>query len=181
MEGKVAVVTGGAEGMGKALAMKFLEQQAKGVAILDFNEEKGKATVQELQNQYGDDKVLFVRCDVKSKVDMEGAFDQVMRTFGHLNVVCNNAGIYDEINWEETVDTNLKGVIRGTYLAVQHMGTKHGGDGGIVINTASSNGFIVNPVSPVYGTTKHAVIAFTRNVANVLRHRCCSEIDNGIG
>ncbi|XP_070580807.1 15-hydroxyprostaglandin dehydrogenase [NAD(+)]-like [Ptychodera flava] len=167
IEGLVAIVTGGAEGIGRAIVERLVEGQAQGVAILDINDVKGRETVAALREKYscGADRLVFIHCDVSRKEDLESAFAQVKSKFGRLNVVCNNAGIQDEIEWESTVDVNLKGVIRGTYLGVQYMGTKNGGEGGIVINTSSVNGYTVNSVLPIYGATKHAVIAFTRNVA----------------
>ncbi|XP_070580930.1 15-hydroxyprostaglandin dehydrogenase [NAD(+)]-like isoform X2 [Ptychodera flava] len=167
MDGKVAIITGGAEGIGRALAERFLDEHATGVAILDVNEPKGRETENQLKTKYknGDARVLFVLCDVSCKESLENAFQEVKRKFGDFHVVCNNAGIVDEIDFESTVDVNIKGVIRGTYLAVKYMGTENGGSGGVVINTASAVGFGVDPKFAVYVATKQAVIGFTRNVA----------------
>ncbi|XP_077980510.1 15-hydroxyprostaglandin dehydrogenase [NAD(+)]-like [Glandiceps talaboti] len=163
---KVAIVTGGAEGIGKAISERFLREGCKGVVILDNNDVRGKETERELSEKYGQGRTIFITCDVTSKSDLEDAFHKAKTHYQGLDIVCNNAAIQDEFKWESTVDINLNGVIRGTYIALQNMGTENGGNGGIVINTASVNGLITNSLSPIYGATKHGVVGFTRNVAN---------------
>ncbi|XP_077979640.1 15-hydroxyprostaglandin dehydrogenase [NAD(+)]-like [Glandiceps talaboti] len=166
LSGKVALVTGGAEGIGRAVSERLLQEQLKGVAILDINGEKGKETERELKEKHGQERIIFVKCDVSSKQDLEDAFLKTKTHFGRLDIVCNNAAVQDELDWEPTVDVNMKGVIRGTYLAVQHMGTKNGGNGGVVINTASLTAFLSVPMLSVYGATKCGIVGFTRNIAN---------------
>ncbi|XP_077989373.1 15-hydroxyprostaglandin dehydrogenase [NAD(+)]-like [Glandiceps talaboti] len=166
LEGKVAFITGGADGIGRGLAEEFLQHEAKGVFFVDINEEKGQETVKTLKEKYGDDKVQFYKCDVTSKEQLEASFEKCMDQFGHLDVVCNNAGILNEhARAELTVAVNLIAVIEGTYLAVKHMGTKNGGKGGVVINTASIAGLIPFECMPLYTASKHGVVGFTRSVA----------------
>ncbi|XP_006811600.1 15-hydroxyprostaglandin dehydrogenase [NAD(+)]-like [Saccoglossus kowalevskii] len=162
---KVALITGAADGIGKALATRLLEKGAKAVSILDVKDEKAQESVTSLNSVFGGEKVIYIHCDVSNNEHMKAAFTKTKELFGGLDIVCNNAGIIDEFNWERCVDINLKGVIRGTYLGVEFMGTKNGGNGGVVINTSSTNGFLPNPLFPVYDATKHGIIGFTRSAA----------------
>ncbi|XP_077988433.1 15-hydroxyprostaglandin dehydrogenase [NAD(+)]-like [Glandiceps talaboti] len=166
LEGKVAFITGGADGIGRGLAEEFLQHEAKGVFFVDINEEKGQETEKTLKERYGDDKVQFCKCDVTSKERLEASFEKCMDQFGHLDVVCNNAGIFNEHKRAEVImAVNLIAVIEGTYLAVKHVGTKNGGKGGVVINTASAAGLIPNPYVSLYCASKHGIVGFTRSVA----------------
>ncbi|XP_071082016.1 15-hydroxyprostaglandin dehydrogenase [NAD(+)]-like [Haliotis cracherodii] len=166
VSGKVALVTGAAQGLGKAFAASLLENGAK-VVISDVNSETGEATLKEFQDKYGEDNVLFVKTDVTSQADMEATFQQVRSRFGGLDIMSNNAGIIGETSdlWEKAVDVNLKGVIRGTNLALDMMRQDKGGRGGVIINTASIAGLMVVPTAPVYCATKHGVIGFSRSWA----------------
>ncbi|XP_006821833.1 15-hydroxyprostaglandin dehydrogenase [NAD(+)]-like [Saccoglossus kowalevskii] len=168
IEGKVALITGAGqvEGIGYAIAQELLRKNAKGVAILDIHDGMGQDAKNELQKQFRKAVVIYVHCDVSSKSSLEEAFEKVKTHFGRLDIVCNNAGILNEDNWELTLNINLMGTIRGTYLALEHMGVNYGGSGGVVINTASTAGVMTTSLLSVYGATKHAIVAFTRNVAD---------------
>uniref|UniRef100_A0ABM0MP93 15-hydroxyprostaglandin dehydrogenase [NAD(+)] n=1 Tax=Saccoglossus kowalevskii TaxID=10224 RepID=A0ABM0MP93_SACKO len=168
IEGKVALITGAGhvKGIGYAIVRQLLGKRVKGVGILDINDENGREVLDILQNEFGEHRVIYVNCDVTSKTDLEGAFEKVKTHFGRLDIVCNNAGIQNEVNWELTLNINLMGTIRGTYLALEHMGVNYGGRGGIVINTASIAGIMTTSHFPVYGASKHGIVAFTRNTAS---------------
>ncbi|XP_077996771.1 15-hydroxyprostaglandin dehydrogenase [NAD(+)]-like [Glandiceps talaboti] len=165
LNGKVALITGGADGIGKGLAEQFLHHEAKGVFLIDINKVKGQETLKTLREQYGDDRVQFCACDITSKEELQGSFKRCMEQYGHLDIVCNNAGILDEEKRELTLAVNLLAVIEGTYLAVEYMGTKNGGKGGVVINTSSANGLVPFKYLPVYTASKYGVVGFTRSVA----------------
>ncbi|XP_002742091.1 15-hydroxyprostaglandin dehydrogenase [NAD(+)]-like [Saccoglossus kowalevskii] len=162
---KIAMVTGGADGIGRAITVKLLEKGAQGVAVVDINKEKGSQTVEELNAEYGDGKTVFIQCDVSNTSQLEAAYAKVKEDYKRLDIVCNNAGIGDEFNMELMVAINLTAVIRSTYLAVQYMGTKNGGNGGVVINTASRAGIVPWFPCSIYTATKHGVVGFTRSVA----------------
>ncbi|XP_077978961.1 15-hydroxyprostaglandin dehydrogenase [NAD(+)]-like [Glandiceps talaboti] len=166
IENKVAIVTGSARGIGRAIVEKLLEKGAKGVAILDILDETGEETCKTLKAKFGQKKVIYIHCDVSVAYELEAAFSNAVKNFGGLDIVCNNAGFIDEFNWEKMVDVNQKGVIRGTYLAIDNMGVKNGGKGGVVINTASVVGIVPYTLLPVYSATKHAIVGFTRSAAN---------------
>ncbi|XP_060911423.1 15-hydroxyprostaglandin dehydrogenase [NAD(+)] [Labrus mixtus] len=164
LHGKVAVVTGAAMGIGKAMTEILLQNGAK-VALLDLNETAGKSLLEALQKQYGQEKTLFLTCDIESEEQTKAALQTTKETFGGIDIMCNNAGILNESTWEKTVSVNLMGVIRGTYLALEHMSKLNGGQGGVIINTASMAGLGCLPSCPVYTATKHGVVGFTRAMA----------------
>uniref|UniRef100_A0A3P9K1R8 15-hydroxyprostaglandin dehydrogenase [NAD(+)] n=1 Tax=Oryzias latipes TaxID=8090 RepID=A0A3P9K1R8_ORYLA len=164
LDGKVAVVTGAAKGIGKAIAENFLQNGAK-VVLLDVDETTAKGLKKVLDQKFGEEKTLFIRCNVESEEDIKAAFEATMATFGCMDILCNNAGILSEDQWERAVSVNLGGVIRMTYAALEKMSQQSGGRGGVVVNTASVGGLGPLPSCPVYSATKHGVIGFTRAMA----------------
>lgn len=164
LNGKIAVVTGAAMGIGKAMAEILLKNGAQ-VALLDVNQTAGESLMEELNKQYGPEKTLFLSCNVETEEQIKAAFQKTAETFGGIDILCNNAGILDESTWEKTVSINLMGVIRGTYLALEHMSKLRGGRGGVIINTASMAGIGPLPSCPVYTATKNGVVGFTRAMA----------------
>ncbi|XP_002737713.1 15-hydroxyprostaglandin dehydrogenase [NAD(+)]-like [Saccoglossus kowalevskii] len=165
MNGKVAIITGGADGIGEALADDFLNRQAKGVYIVDINEKKGQETLSSLKDKHGAGRIQFWKCDVRNTDELEGAFKDCLGQYGQLDIVCNNAGILNEYTRKLMIDINLTAVIEGTYLAVKYMGTQNGGKGGVVVNSASILGLIPHNLSAVYAASKHGIVGFTRSVA----------------
>ncbi|XP_070562346.1 15-hydroxyprostaglandin dehydrogenase [NAD(+)]-like [Ptychodera flava] len=159
ISGKVALVTGGANGIGKAIVEILLRKEAKGVGIVDIDPINGKEVAASLQKTFGDERIVFVKCDVTT------AFEDIKKKFGRLDIVCNNAGICNEYDPVRTIATNLIPVIIGTYLAVEFMGTQNGGNGGVVINAGSIAGVIAHKYVPVYTASKHGVVGFTRAAA----------------
>ncbi|KAM3601704.1 uncharacterized protein V6R79_017138 [Siganus canaliculatus] len=164
LDNKVAVVTGGAMGIGKAMTEILLQNGAR-VVLLDMNEAAGKDVAAALEKKHGKDRVLFLSCDVESEEQIKAAFQKATETFGGIDILCNNAGIADEGMWEKTVSVNLVATIRGTYQGLQHMSKLSGGRGGVIINTASMAGFGPLISCPVYTATKHGVVGFTRAIA----------------
>uniref|UniRef100_A0A3Q0S105 Zgc:56585 n=1 Tax=Amphilophus citrinellus TaxID=61819 RepID=A0A3Q0S105_AMPCI len=146
LNGKTAVVTGAAMGIGKAIVEILLQNGAK----------------VELKLKYGTQSCGF-RCDFT--ILCQAAFQKTIETFGGIDILCNNAGVFNEVTWEKTITINLMGTIKGTYLALEHMNKLTGGRGGVIINVASMAG--IGPLSccPVYTATKHGVIGFTRSFA----------------
>ncbi|XP_070564477.1 15-hydroxyprostaglandin dehydrogenase [NAD(+)]-like [Ptychodera flava] len=171
IQDKVAMVTGAASGIGAALVEAFLKEGAKGVSVLDIDDSGGRDVCKRLLRSYGEDKAIYVHCDVTSNTDFQNAFKTTKANFGHVDILCNNAGILDELNWESTLDINVKGVIMGTTLALDFIGAKTGGTGGVVVNTSSLTGLSAFPFMPVYSTTKASIVHFSRTVANEPRFR----------
>ncbi|KAM9332819.1 15-hydroxyprostaglandin dehydrogenase [NAD(+)]-like [Pholidichthys leucotaenia] len=164
LNGKTAVVTGAAMGIGRAITELLLKNGAK-VALLDVNKTGGQTLVESLSKQYGPEQTLFLHCNVESEEEFKAAFQTASETFGGIDILCNNAGILNEVTWEKMVFINLNGVIRGTYLALDHMSKLNGGRGGVIINTASIAGLGPFANAPVYTATKHGVVGFTRSMA----------------
>jgi len=161
--GKVAVVTGGGGGIGRALGERFLAEQMR-VVLADIDEPLLKGTVDELQAQWGD-AVIGVVTDVSSLESVESLRDMTLDAFGAVHLVCNNAAIpsgsdgalweHHVNDWRWAVDVNVFGVINGINTFVPVLLEQ---DEGHVMNTSSSNGtFAPLSNSAVYATTKAAV------------------------
>lgn len=151
-------------GIGKGMTELLLRNGAK-VALLDMNEAAGKSFMEDLQKQFGSERTLFLLCDVESEEQFKAALQTTVDTFGGIDILCNNAGILNEELFEKMVSINLVGVIRGTYLALEHMSKLKGGRGGVIVNTASMTGLTPLPSCPAYTASKHGVIGFTRAMA----------------
>lgn len=162
--GKVALVTGAAQGLGKAITETLLSRGVK-VAFCDFNRSAGEQCKLSLDQQFGEHRSLFLQCDVSSREELQDAFRKAFDHFGRLDIVINNAGINNEKEWEETVKVNLESVIRGTYLGLQYMSKENGGQGGSIINMSSIAGLVPAAHQPVYSATKFGIIGFTRAIA----------------
>jgi NAD(P)-dependent dehydrogenase (short-subunit alcohol dehydrogenase family) len=162
-EGRVAVVTGAASGMGRAFAERFAQEGMK-VVLADIEEAPLHAAVQQLRLAEHD--VLGVVADVSSEDSVRELARKAIEAYGKVHVVCNNAGVAGErgLVWEETpnfwqwmMGINFHGVLHGIRVFTPFM-LEHGEEGHIV-NTASIAG--LGPGWGVYGVTKHAVIALT--------------------
>jgi NAD(P)-dependent dehydrogenase (short-subunit alcohol dehydrogenase family) len=162
-EGKVAVVTGAASGMGRAMAERFASEGMK-VVLADVEEPVLEATVTELKHKEYD--VLGVRTDVSKQESVEALADRAIEAYGKVHIVCNNAGVGGERGtiWEETqkawdymMGVNFWGVVHGIRVFVPRM-LEHG-EPGHIVNTASIAA--LGPGWGIYGVTKHAVIAMT--------------------
>ncbi|XP_059408499.1 15-hydroxyprostaglandin dehydrogenase [NAD(+)]-like isoform X2 [Carassius carassius] len=164
LHGKVALVTGGAQGIGRAVVEHLLENGTK-VALVDLNQSVGEECKSDLDGQFGEDNCIFIQCDVTNAGKLKDAFQNTVKKFGRLDIVINNAGINNEKNWEKTIEVNLTSVIQGTYLALEHMSKEYGKEGGVIINVSSMAAFLHSPHQPVYTATKHGVIGFSRAIA----------------
>jgi len=166
LEGKVALISGGARGMGAAEARLFAKEGAK-VVMGDVLEAEGKQVEAEINETGGE--ALFISMDVAKEDDWQRAIDATVARFGKLNVLVNNAGIVDRSSLEETseeiwdrvMDVNAKGVFLGTKMVIPEM-RKAGG--GSIINISSISG-MVSVGYPAYNASKGAVRVFTKNVA----------------
>ncbi len=171
LKDRVAVITGGASGMGKATVMRFLEEGAR-VVIADFNEQTGAATLAEAEAAGHTGKVRFVRTDVAQEADIEAMIAAATDTWGRLDVVFNNAGVGGAIGpltettveaWDYTFDVLAKGVFLGIKHAARYM--KATGTAGSIINTASIAGLSGDGGPLVYSAAKAAVINLTKSAA----------------
>ncbi|KAK9875048.1 hypothetical protein WA026_005850 [Henosepilachna vigintioctopunctata] len=174
---KVAIVTGGASGIGLETAKELLKNGVKGVVLADSNVHAGKIAADRLGDEYERERVFFVETDVSNKQSFEDAFKFTLTKFGNIDILVNNAGIPDEVNYEKLVAVNLTGIIHGTVLAHENYILNHkSGPEGVIINTASTAGCHVSPVchfvygTPIYGATKSGVISLTIGLGNTLHY-----------
>ncbi|KAA8570105.1 hypothetical protein EYC84_002437 [Monilinia fructicola] len=168
LKGKVAIITGGSQGMGKATASVFLRAGAQ-VVIADVKEAEGQTTEKEL-SQFGE--IVFVRCDISKSEDVQNLIATTVERFGKLDVAVNNAALtpdrtqlidFDEAYWNNLVGINLTGTALCCKWEMQQM-IKQGAQGSIV-NIASVNAFRPQPNMPAYTATKHAIIGLTKHAS----------------
>lgn len=171
LENKVAVITGGASGMGKATVLRFLKEGAK-VVVADFNSHTGAATIEECNALGFSDKVRFIKTDVASEQDIEAMIQCAIDQFGRLDIVFNNAGVGGALGpltettleaWDYTMDVMAKGVFLGLKHAAKVMIDQ--GQGGTIINTASVAALSGDGGPLVYSAAKAAVVSLTRTTA----------------
>jgi NAD(P)-dependent dehydrogenase (short-subunit alcohol dehydrogenase family) len=166
--GHVAVITGGASGIGLAAARKFLSLGLE-VAIADWNEE----AIARAQQALGPD-VLVMRTDVSSRADVEAFQEAVLARFGAVHVLMNNAGIGNGgpalgnlDSWQRVIGTNLWGVVNGVQVFVPKMIAA--GGPGLVINTGSKQGITTPPGDTAYNVSKAGVKVLTEALQHELR------------
>ena len=164
---KVALISGGARGMGAAEAKMFSREGAR-VVIGDILEDEGRRTEAEINESGGE--CLFVHLDVTREADWAAAVSAAVLRFGKLDILVNNAGIFltsgvEDTNsqlWDQVMDINAKGVFLGTKAAIPEM--RKVGSGSIV-NISSVDGIIGQPGHAAYTASKGAVRIFTKSTA----------------
>ena len=164
LEGKRVLITGGAGGIGKATALRFLDEGAR-VVILDLNEAACRRAEEELVGLSGS-----IVADVSDAEDVWRAFDELADRLGGLDVLINNAGIslrhsFCDISvheWRKVMDVNLNGVF---FVAQQAARRMLEGAGGVILNMGSTNGLMGYPYYADYNASKAAVIELTRTMA----------------
>jgi len=165
-EGKVALVTGAASGIGRATAVAFAASGAA-VVVADLDAIRGEETV--ALAKAADGRAVFQRCDVSAAADVEALIARAVNEFGRLDFAHNNAGInslaadeWETKHWDRSVGVNLTGVMlcmRAEAAVMLSQGK------GAIVNTASINGLVGNASQPAYTATKHAVVGLTRHGA----------------
>lgn len=188
LKGKVAIVTGAASGIGKGIATAFIKEGAK-VAVVDFNEEAGQTTTQELQEMGGD--VLFIQADLSEHEKISDIIAKVMDHFGEIDILVNNAQVSRNVFFENTTKADFDlafntGFYPTFYLMQQcfkHMKEKRSGK---VINFASGAGLNGGPTHTSYAAAKEAIRAISRVAANEwgpwnIQVNCISPIANSPG
>lgn len=166
LKDKVAIVTGGASGIGEAIVRLFAKEGAKVVSV-DLDSEKGAALENELKEELS---VQFMQGDVADEARVAEIFKEVIATYGQVDILINNAGVntyipseerpYEDFKW--TVDINLNSMFLWSQHAVKDMLEK---EGGIIVNTASMNGVRTVGGNAAYDASKAAVIQLTRSMA----------------
>ena len=168
LEGKVAVVTGAAMGIGRESALIFAREGAA-VVVADIDEVGGRQTVDLVEAAGGE--AAFVHCDVSVQADVEAMVTFTVATFGGLDCAHNNAGIaapmapladYPDDGWHRTLDIMLNGVYYGMKAEIPAMLNR---GGGAIVNTASGVGLVAYKHQAAYTASKHGVIGLTKVAA----------------
>ncbi|UOQ92222.1 SDR family oxidoreductase [Halobacillus shinanisalinarum] len=166
LQDKVAVVTGAASGMGKAIAELYAKEGAK-VIVADLNKEGAHKVAKKITNQGGSAKA--VQTNVANLHDIEHMIEAAVNEFGSLDILVNNAGIMDgfepvgdisDERWDLLFDINTKGVMRSMRRAIPIFLDK---GKGVIINIASTGGLNGAHAGAAYGASKHAVMGLTKN------------------
>jgi NAD(P)-dependent dehydrogenase (short-subunit alcohol dehydrogenase family) len=167
ISGKTVIVTGGARGIGRACAERFLAEGAR-VAIFDIEKEAGRRTTQEL-NARGD--VVFVECDVGYKISVDNAVSDVIEKFGQIDILVNNAGIIRRNDILTLSEDDFDAVIRTNLKSVFLLGQRVGRDmverrtKGAIVNMASTSVIMTMPTIPAYAASKGGISSLTRAMA----------------
>src|SRR5215471_19722259 len=164
---KVALITGGTSGIGKATAELFAKEGAK-VVITGRNEQRGQTVADEIAKDNA--RTLFIATDVSRAADCRRAIDQTIEKFGSLHVLFNNAGVFyahnavecSEQEWDEQIDTNLKGTFLMSKYALPHM-IRQGS--GVIINNSSGWGLVGGDKAVAYCASKGGVVLLTKAMA----------------
>ena len=173
LKGKYCIVTGAGKGIGAAIAKRFLEEEAAGVAILEWNGELAAQTAKELDPT--GKKVIAVKCDVSNDEQVKAAVETVLATFGRIDVLVNNAGIIrDKIfhkmtddDWYSVINVNLNGIYLMCKYIVPGMREQESGS---IINISSTS-LMGNPGQANYSATKAGMQGFTRTMAKELARK----------
>ncbi len=167
LDGKVAVVTGSASGIGKAIAILFARQGAS-IIISDLNEAGAKEVAKEIEAAGG--KATAVVTNVTKQADIDNMIDTAVNTYGALDILVNNAGIMDNMMpaaevtdelWEKVMAINTTSMMRATRKALSIFLEQ---ERGVIVNTASAAGLYGSRAGAAYTASKHAVIGYTKNV-----------------
>lgn len=164
LDGKVAIVTGGSSGIGKAVVERLAWEGAE-VVIADVDNERGEKLAEETDTK-------FIECDVSNNSDVENLVEETVQEFGRLDIMVNNAGIgsvngIEEMDIEEykkTIEIDLDGVMYGCKAATPHLKETEG----CIINMASIYGLVGDVGSTAYNAAKGGVVNLTRSVADDL-------------
>lgn len=168
VDGKIALVTGGGSGIGRATALTFAREGAK-VVVADVVVAGGEETVRLIKAAGGE--ASFVKADMAKAAEVEALVQKAVATYGRLDCAHNNAGIegatgktadYNEADWDRVISINLTGVWLCMKYEILQM-LKQGG--GAIVNTASDAGLLGVPQMPAYVASKHGVVGLTKTAA----------------
>lgn len=170
IDGKVAVVTGGTQGLGAAIAMQLASAGAKGVVTCGRNRQKGEAVAKRIQDKT-DCKVVFVEADLAKVADCRNVFAAADQAFSHVDILVNAAGISDRgdiLNTDEELFDRMMAVnARAPYFLMQEAIRRMVRDGrqGVIVNIGSIVGYAGQPFNSPYCASKGALATITRNTA----------------
>jgi 3-oxoacyl-[acyl-carrier protein] reductase len=173
LNGKVAVVTGASKGIGAGIAKEFAEAGASVVVNYASDKQGADRVVDEITKRGG--KAIAIQGNVAKKADVEKLFAEAEKAFGKIDIVVNNAGVYEFMPLEEVTeqqfhrmfDTNVLGILLVTQEGLKHFNA----NGGSIINISSLASSLTPPTGVIYNATKAAVDAITRTLAKELGPR----------
>ena len=168
VKNKVAIVTGGASGLGKSSALLLAREGAK-IVVTDIDEEGGKQVVQQIKKDGGE--ATFIKQDVAKEDEWKNVIETTLETYGKLHILANSAGIglggtVEDVtleDWKNLIDINLNGTFLGTKYGIK--GMRKTDEGGSIINFSSIEGLIGDPNLPAYNASKGGVTIFTKSAA----------------
>jgi len=167
LSGKIAIVTGAANGIGKSISELFAQEGAK-VVLTDIDTLAGENTTKGIKDMGGE--AIFINHDASSPEDWNRVFDTTLETYGGIHILVNNAGIGEKSDletmvfeeWRKILAINLDSVFLGTQLGIRHI-KKYGG--GSIINMSSIAGFVGTDDLPAYTASKAGIRYFTKSAA----------------
>lgn len=178
LEGKVAVITGGGSGFGRASALRFAQEGAR-LIVSDLDAKSAEATAAEARKSGAE--AIAVRCDVADEASVVSMFGEAVSKFGRIDCTFNNAGVlgpmselhsYPLADFERVMAVNVRGVWHCMQAAVTQMLKQAPPPGGhSIVNTASVAGLVGSPMLPAYSASKHAVVGLTRSAARLYGKR----------
>ncbi len=173
LEGKVALVTGGAQGIGRAIGL-LLAQRGATIVISDINIQKAEETAKEIETLGR--KAMAVQVDVGNYQEVENMVDAIVERFSRIDILVNNAGItrdklilrMSEEDWDSVIRINLKGTFNCTKAVLKYMSRQRSGK---IVNIASVVGMMGNAGQANYSASKAGIIGFTKTIAREFAQR----------
>jgi NAD(P)-dependent dehydrogenase (short-subunit alcohol dehydrogenase family) len=167
LDNQVAWISGAAQGIGAGAAKLFAEEGA-GVVVADINESAGRQLVEEI-NAEGH-KAIFAPCNVTQAHDVQESIETAVKEFGGLHILVNNAGIVevgmlheaDESQWSRVMDTNVKSIYYSLKYSFDYLSRN---DRSYIVNVGSISSYVAQDRTPIYTTTKGAILQLTRSIA----------------
>jgi NAD(P)-dependent dehydrogenase (short-subunit alcohol dehydrogenase family) len=175
LEGKIAIVTGGGQGLGRGIVSEMARQRAAGIAVVDRNRRTAEEAAA-LARQHGGAEVTVIECDLRDRDQIEAMVNAAVRHFGGLDVLVNNAGVIEtamtaecsvdtlpEEVWDAVYETNLRATWLATKFAAPHL--RRSARGPSIVNACSVAGLAAFPHAPAYCATKGAIAQLTKATA----------------
>ena len=164
---KVALITGGGSGIGRAISILYGLEKGK-IAVADWNEEGGSETVERIKSNGGE--ASFIKTDVSNAKDVKNMIEVTLKTFGQLHILINNAGVEQIVSsvtdtpievWDRVMNINLKGVFLGMKYGIPRLLKT----GGVIINIASTASLVGQPFCAAYAASKGGILQMTKTAA----------------